>query len=123
MSLYTSSCNSLRTSHHPIPPAFTNAQTLPTAVFPQYPELFHDLDEQDIAAHETVLRTGKRHWPANRILKTMRGWMFPYFKSRLSPGVTVATASFLGIAISLELYKRRCAALAWYRFGAPFLRK
>ena len=67
-------------------PTLRKAETLPTAVFPQYPELFHDLDEQDIAAHETVLQTGKRHWPASKVMKTMRGWMFPYFKSRVLPG-------------------------------------
>src|SRR5207237_6481686 len=44
----------------PRAPALRQA-ALPTAVFPQHPELFHDLDEQDIAAHEAVLRTGKRH--------------------------------------------------------------
>src|SRR5258708_12261886 len=75
-------------SHDPTPhrPEFRKAETLPPAVFPQYPELFHDLDEQDIAAHEAVVRTGKRHWPASKILKTMKGWMFPYFKSRALPG-------------------------------------
>ena len=52
-------------------------KTLPEAAFPQYPELLHEIDEADIAAHEVVLRTGKRHWPPSRILKTMRGWMFP----------------------------------------------
>src|SRR5207244_6117940 len=56
----------------PRAPALRQA-ALPTAVFPQHPELFHDLDEQDIAAHEAVLRTGKRHWPASKILKTMKG--------------------------------------------------
>src|SRR5256884_303631 len=69
----------------PRAPALRQA-ALPTAVFPQHPELFHDLDEQDIAAHEAVLRTGKRHWPASKILKTMKGWMFPYFKSQVLPG-------------------------------------
>jgi len=75
-------------SHDPSPnrPDLRNTETLPTPVFPQYPELFHGLDEQDIAAHETVVRTGKRHWPASKILKTMKGWMFPYFKSRVLPG-------------------------------------
>src|ERR1700737_287376 len=67
-------------------PALAEPKTLPSAEFPQFPEFFHDLDEQDIAAHDAVVRTGQRHWPASRILKTMRGWMFPYFKSRLSPG-------------------------------------
>jgi MoaA/NifB/PqqE/SkfB family radical SAM enzyme len=61
-------------------------RTLPTAVFPQHPELLHELDEADIAAHDHVLRTGNREWPASRIFKNMTGWMFPYFKSRLMPG-------------------------------------
>src|SRR5260370_3621128 len=60
-------------------------KTLPEPAFPQYPELLHEIDEADIAAHEHVLRTGKREWPPSRILKTMRGWMFPYFKSRIYP--------------------------------------
>lgn len=55
-------------------------------MFPQYPEAFHELDRQDIAAQETVLETGKQHWPAIRVMKTMRGWIFPYLKSRLLPG-------------------------------------
>ena len=59
---------------------------LPTPVFPQHPELLHDLDADDIAAHDQVLSTGKRHWPVSRILQTMRGWMVPYLKSRVLPG-------------------------------------
>src|SRR6266568_4219604 len=70
----------------PDPATLRDPKTLPAAVFPQYPELFHELDEQDIAAHDAVLRTGKRHWPASNVMKTMRGWMFPYFKSRVLPG-------------------------------------
>jgi len=41
----------------------------------------------DIAAHDAVLQTCKRHWTASKILKTIRGWMFPYFKSRIRPGI------------------------------------
>src|ERR1700739_5180059 len=59
--------------------------TLPDAVFPQHPELFHELDTTDIAAHDQVVQAGKRHWPASRILKTMRGWMVPDFKSPVFP--------------------------------------
>jgi len=54
---------------------------LPSPVFPQHPALLHKLDAADIAEHEAVLQTGKRHWPASKVFKTMRGWMFPYFKS------------------------------------------
>ena len=63
-----------------------NSLTLPSPVFPQHPALFHELDADDIAAHDGVIRTGKRHWPAPKVLKTMKGWMFPYFKSRVLPG-------------------------------------
>jgi sulfatase maturation enzyme AslB (radical SAM superfamily) len=52
----------------------------------QHPELLHDLDADDIAAHNQVLSTGKRHWPPSRILENMRGWMVPYLKSRVLPG-------------------------------------
>ena len=60
--------------------------SLPTPVFPQHPELIHELDAADIEAHESTLRNGKREWPASRIWDNMKGWMFPYFKSRLLPG-------------------------------------
>src|SRR5215831_4476936 len=59
---------------------------LPTAVFPQHPELLHELDAADIAAHDHVLNTGKRQWPASWVFQNMKGWMFPYFKSILLPG-------------------------------------
>src|ERR1700674_1762483 len=61
------------------PESSKEKKTLPTPVFPSQPELFHDLDAEDVAAHDQVLQTGKRHWPASRIFKNMRGWMVPYF--------------------------------------------
>src|SRR5271154_7214501 len=68
------------------PESSKEKKTLPTPVFPNQPELFHDLDADDIAAHDQVLQTGSRHWPASRIFKNMRGWMVPYLKSRVLPG-------------------------------------
>jgi hypothetical protein len=62
------------------------ALALPSPVFPEHPALLHEIDAADIAAHATVLQNGKRPWPASTVLKTMKGWMFPYFKSRLLPG-------------------------------------
>jgi MoaA/NifB/PqqE/SkfB family radical SAM enzyme len=59
---------------------------LPSPVFPQQPALLHEVDADDIAAHDAVLHTGKRHWPASKVMKTMRGWMVPYLKSRVLPG-------------------------------------
>ena len=65
---------------------FRISRPLPSPVFPQQPELLRELDAADITAHDTVLNTGKRHWPASKVLKTMEGWMLPYFKSRVLPG-------------------------------------
>jgi MoaA/NifB/PqqE/SkfB family radical SAM enzyme len=61
------------------------AQPLPDPVFPQHLHLMHDLTAAEIAEHQ-VVDTGKRRWPASRIFQNMRGWMFPYFKSRIMPG-------------------------------------
>jgi len=73
-------------AQRPQPEKSEEPAALPTPIFPQHPALMHELDAQDIAAHEHVLRTGKRQWPASKILKSMRGWMVPYFKSRILPG-------------------------------------
>jgi cbb3-type cytochrome oxidase cytochrome c subunit len=52
------------------------AEIVPTSVFPQYPTLFHELDVQDIVAHEAVIRTGKRRWPANQLREAQeRKWI------------------------------------------------
>jgi MoaA/NifB/PqqE/SkfB family radical SAM enzyme len=55
-------------------------QTLPEPVFPQYPKLLNTPDEPYLPTH------GKRHWTAPQIYHTMKGWMFPYFRSRYLPG-------------------------------------
>jgi MoaA/NifB/PqqE/SkfB family radical SAM enzyme len=62
------------------------SQTLPEPIFPQHPELLHEIDDADIAAHEYVRQHGHRRWGAAKILNTMHGWMFPYFKSRIRRG-------------------------------------
>src|SRR5260370_7122560 len=67
----------------PHPTMSRKAETLPAAMFPQHPELFHDLDEQDIAAHGPVVRTGNPPCPPNRILTTIPATIFPPFKSPL----------------------------------------
>ena len=66
--------------------ATPQGKTLPVAAFPQHPELLHEIDAADTAAHEHVLREGRRQWGPDKILRCMKGWMFPYFKSRIRPG-------------------------------------
>ena len=59
-------------------PVTGEPQTLPEPVFPSQPEL------QDIADPEVIPE--KRKWTAPLVYKAMRGWLFPYWRSRLTPG-------------------------------------
>ncbi len=52
----------------------------PEPVFPQHPDLLEAADEPYFP------RDGQRRWTAPQIFGAMKGWMFPYFKSRLLPG-------------------------------------
>src|SRR5439155_16593259 len=67
------------------PPPLAQPQELPEPLFPQHPELLTDdwLPEDEHGSPENPY---KRHWTASQVLYTMRGWMLPYFKSRLLPG-------------------------------------
>jgi MoaA/NifB/PqqE/SkfB family radical SAM enzyme len=60
-------------------------QTLPEPVFPQRPDLLADreLDLDDSKPH---VPPAHRHWSAEYVYKTMRGWLFPYVWSRVLPG-------------------------------------
>lgn len=62
----------------PLPPGVTKC--FPPATFPLRPELLSAPDEPYFP------KGGKRKWKAWEIHRAMRGWMFPYFKSRLLPG-------------------------------------
>jgi MoaA/NifB/PqqE/SkfB family radical SAM enzyme len=53
---------------------------LPDPVFPQHPELFDAPDENYFP------RDGKRHYTWSQIHHSLRGWAFPFFRSRLMPG-------------------------------------
>ena len=56
-------------------------QKFPDPVFPQHPELLGPVAEND--GWEAPQ---KRHWTAGQIYQTMRGWLFPYIRSRVTPG-------------------------------------
>ena len=55
-------------------------KTLPEPVFPQYPER---LGSENFVPHSF---TEQRHWSIPLIYRQMRGWMFPWMKSRILPG-------------------------------------
>src|SRR5262249_24286414 len=58
-------------------------QKLPEPVFPQHPKLLEDSNKLIDKPH---VPPGTRHWTAPQIYRCMRGWLFPYIKSRVLPG-------------------------------------
>jgi MoaA/NifB/PqqE/SkfB family radical SAM enzyme len=70
------------------PPGLTAAaqpQILPEPVFPRHPELLSD-EGFDYEAEVRQALTGRRRTTAPMVLRAMRGWLLPYFKSRVLPG-------------------------------------
>jgi len=59
-------------------PAEARGTTLPTPVFPQYPDLLND------PGPETFPK--KRNWSMNHVWRSTRGWLLPYIRSRVMPG-------------------------------------
>ncbi len=62
------------------PPLGGVAQTLPQPVFPQYPELIDAPDEDFFPV------SGKRKHKAKHVYRAMKGWAFPFLRSRVMPG-------------------------------------
>jgi MoaA/NifB/PqqE/SkfB family radical SAM enzyme len=52
--------------------------TLPDPVYPQHPELLDVPDLEEIP--------DQRKWTAPLVYRAMRGWLFPYIRSRVMPG-------------------------------------
>jgi len=71
------------------PPQMGEAQTLPVPPFPSRPELQQGSDE------DYMPKDGKRKYGPAQIMHAMRGWAFPYFKSRILPGNFHPIVSYL----------------------------
>jgi sulfatase maturation enzyme AslB (radical SAM superfamily) len=65
-------------SQRPPAPAEPMGLCLPLPVFPQFPERLADPGPE--------IPPEKRKWSAKDIHRTARGWLFPYVRSRVSPG-------------------------------------
>jgi MoaA/NifB/PqqE/SkfB family radical SAM enzyme len=77
----TASAELTKGTRSQLPPLPEGAdRQLPYATFPQRPELLSVPDELYFP------KDSKRKWKAGEIYHAMRGWMFPYFRSRLLPG-------------------------------------
>jgi MoaA/NifB/PqqE/SkfB family radical SAM enzyme len=62
----------------------SHAQPLPEPVFPRHPELLNQIP--DLPAREPDADPYRRRWTIPLIYRGMRGWLFPYIKSRVLPG-------------------------------------
>jgi len=72
----------------PPPPVRPKAvpEVLPTPVFPQHPELLLDHHPSDWDPRDHQENPYRRRWTAPTIYRALRGWLFPYVKSRVLPG-------------------------------------
>jgi MoaA/NifB/PqqE/SkfB family radical SAM enzyme len=82
----------------PAPPA-PKGLTLPQPVFPQRPALLSE------PGPETPPEL--RRWSANHIYRSMRGWLFPYIKSRVLPGQFHPITAYLFV-------EYKCNLDCWY---------
>ncbi|HXK60795.1 MAG TPA: radical SAM protein [Acidobacteriota bacterium] len=74
----------LTDSPRPQPPV-SNGEVLPTPVFPQHPELLAANDAKYMPERSED-NPYVRRWSAPFIYRALRGWLFPYVKSRVLPG-------------------------------------
>lgn len=73
--------------------------TLPEPVFPQHPELLHQTGPEVLPE--------KRRWSRQHIYRAMRGWLFPYVKSRVLPGDFHPMTAYLFV-------EYKCNLDCWY---------
>jgi MoaA/NifB/PqqE/SkfB family radical SAM enzyme len=66
------------------PPPGGKEQFFPEPVFPQRPDLLNQDDNYEEML--ALAKSGRRKWTAPLVLKAMRGWLFPYVRSRMLPG-------------------------------------
>jgi len=80
-------------------PVPANGLNLPEPVFPQYPEKLSDPGPATIPE--------KRDWTMSQVYHKMRGWLFPYIRSRVLPGTFHPITSYLFV-------EYKCNLDCWY---------
>jgi len=86
-------------SRKPVKAAAARGLTLPEPVFPQYPKKLAD-SGPDIAPE-------KRDWSLSHVYRAMRGWLFPYIRSRVMPGEFHPITAYLFV-------EYKCNLDCWY---------
>lgn len=82
-------------------------QKFPDPVFPQHPGLLGPIDEDN-----GWTPPEKRSWTSGQIYHTMRGWLFPYIKSRVTAGDFHPPISYLFTEFKCNLDCHYCWAFA-----------
>ena len=80
-------------------PPVSKVLKLPEPVFPQFPEKLND------PGPETPLQ--QRNWGAKEVYRKMRGWLFPYIRSRVLPGEFHPITAYLFV-------EYKCNLDCWY---------
>jgi len=70
--------NLLMHAPEPVAVPAPKGSTLPEPVFPQYPE--------KLSAPGPATIPQRRDWTLPQVYRKMRGWLFPYIRSRVLPG-------------------------------------
>ncbi len=89
----------MNSNPRPPAPAEPKGLTLPEPVFPQYPKLLKD------PGPETPPE--RRKWSRKQVYRKMRGWLFPYVRSRVLPGNFHPITSYLFL-------EYKCNLDCWY---------
>jgi MoaA/NifB/PqqE/SkfB family radical SAM enzyme len=89
----------VRPSGSPPGPPEPRGATLPEPVFPQYPELLADPGPE--------VPPDRREWSRGQLLRKARGWLVPYLRSRLQPGLFHPITAYLFV-------EYRCNIDCWY---------
>src|SRR5215471_15571630 len=82
----------------PAPPV-PRGEILPEAVFPRYPERLNNPGPD--------VQPERRHWSPSLIYRNMRGWLFPYVRSRIMPGTFHPITAYLFV-------EYKCNIDCWY---------
>src|SRR5258708_21960369 len=88
----------MHTSKPPVPPR-SQGLSLPEPRFPQYPERLTDPGPDQPPE--------KRQWSGENIYRKMRGWLFPYVRSRVLPGEFHPITAYLFV-------EYKCNLDCWY---------
>jgi len=89
----------LRHSPGPVKVPEPKGMTLPNPVFPQYPEKLSDPGPE--------VAPPKRNWSLPLVYRAMRGWLFPYIRSRVLPGDFHPITAYLFV-------EYKCNLDCWY---------